>query len=170
MNQKILEKVQMNIRKNFGKEITYQNNNPFTMNCFMYAVFCNQPIEICKEIISGIPDLYSFDGKAYFSTIGGFSNSKFNTLIGLKRALTKDLDVLGLNSEWVSKDYKLKENEFKIAFYYDTKNNNFHFFRQESDGKWSEKAGWKGDIYKFSMLVAYNNMGLIGFKKISLKK
>jgi len=57
----------------------------------------------------------------------------------------EDCEALGL--EVVTSDLKeqVSANEYKIAVYLN-EGRDFHFIRQDSDGKWSHKVGWKGDI------------------------
>ena len=62
--------------------------------------------------------------------------------------LKKDLDFLGL--AYRKDNGKLKEGEWRIAFYYFPTLYDlpidFHFVRQDEDGYWSEKNSWKAMV------------------------
>lgn len=61
------------------------------------------------------------------------------------RYLKKDCEVLGLNILPSEIDEPIGEDEYKIAVYV-FEENDYHFARQDSNRKWSEKNGWRKGI------------------------
>lgn len=57
----------------------------------------------------------------------------------------EDCKVLGLQVLPTTVKEKIGANEYKIAVYV-KEGDDFHFARQDSNGKWSEKDGWNGNI------------------------
>ena len=61
------------------------------------------------------------------------------------RNLKKDCEILGLNIVPSKIDEPIGTNEYKIAVYV-FEGRDYHFARQDSNGKWSEKDGWRKEI------------------------
>lgn len=59
--------------------------------------------------------------------------------------LKKDCEILGLNIVPSKIDEPIGANEYKIAVYV-FEGRDYHFARQDSNGKWSEKDGWRKEI------------------------
>lgn len=103
-----------------------------SFNCYAYAM------RICMDLDD------------YDDIIPGFiSRGKANDYCDTKECILKyfkeDCEALGLQLFPTDLEEKINENEYKIAVYVNT-GYDFHFARQNSNGIWSEKDGWRGPI------------------------
>lgn len=133
-------------------------------NCYAYAMricidFCED--ELKKMVIPG------FLSKTNYQC----------TKRSIIKCFKNDCKVLGLkvNSSSISKP--IKQNEYKIAVYIKEgafyKRGDFHFARQDSNGKWTEKDGWWDDEISFlkeqDVTKEINRYKCIGIFKVSKK-
>lgn len=102
-------------------------------NCYAYA------IQACMNL-SGrdIWPGFIFNGKE-----NDYQDTKDCVLDYFK----KDCEALGLQAFPTTIKEKISKTEYKIAVYI-KEGDDFHFARQDSNGKWSEKDGWTGRIRK----------------------
>lgn len=177
----ILRKIQLDIRKNFGKTVNWESIPKKNFNCYMYAISNTMPTEILDIEYCG--DLYykSLIGEnvTYFGDIGNISGkNEFKNIPELVEALRSDLDILGIKMSECLPNKLLLETEQKIAFYYDLyqlysgKHGGFHFIKQDCFGEWSHKTGWGGDVKKIEVpieSVEIVGLDLIGYFQIGLK-
>lgn len=75
--------------------------------------------------------------------------------LDFKEKLERDLKFLGFS--YRPNDTHLEEGEYRIALYYIPTPHDypigFHIVRQDKDGGWSHRTGWKGDVF---------NTGVVG--------
>lgn len=153
---------------NHAKEVV--NSQPFPprynpddykgkfFNCYAYA------LQLCM------------DCKNYQISPGFMSkhikNSRFEipcTREYIIKNFQKDCEALGLQVLSSSISESIRANEYKIAVYF-IEDFGFHFARQDSNGKWSEKPGWINEI-RIVESVTENEFGykLIGIFRVSKK-
>ena len=127
-------------------------------NCYAYAM------RICMNL-SG------------FNVRPGFICEKKDYKITEKCTLKyflEDCEALGLQANPTTLEEPLSQNEYKIAVYVREMkyNSDFHFARQDDNGKWSEKNGWNKEITTLSeekLMKNENGYKLIGVFKVSKK-
>lgn len=134
-----LDKVRDNIQ-------IYPENwiNIYTTNCYAYALGLDVPeYAICKGAYQ--PGSFSIDDNPLIYDV--YFN--YDTLLN---NLESDFEKLGLSFREVEPDECLNINEWKIAMFTDScdedKIVDFHFLRQKSDGCWFHKNGFSGSISK----------------------
>lgn len=109
---------------------------PIYTNCYAYALDLIIPDPKQEIFIPGCIGDYSSE-KVLWSDVTG--NVK------------KDLDFLGIQYR-EDDSSPLQPNEYRIALYYIPRLHDmplpFHMARQDKNGEWSEKTGWKGIVQK----------------------
>lgn len=99
--------------------------------------------------------------------------------LDLMRKLQRDLDFLGISFK-DDDGNTLKDNEYRIYIYTSHTSHHcwpvgFHFIRQDSDGFWSHKKSWIGNIERFeklsdiSAILKMNNFSLVSKLVLSRK-
>jgi len=96
-------------------------------NCYAYAM------RICM-------DLSGYNIWPGFISMGQ-ENDLEDTKESVLEHFMEDCKCLGLKVSSTTISAKIQKNEYKIAVYVD-EGEDFHFARQDSNGKWSEKNGW----------------------------
>ncbi len=162
-----------------------------------FIEFLNQKIEEIKQVISNqpIPPSYNpsewigkrFNCYAYAlracvdldclecSIKPGFiSRCEHNDLKDTKEQVVQyfmeDCEALGLKVLPTDLEEQIGANEYKISIYYEKRKRFFHFARQDSNGKWSEKIGWFGEIKTIEKVdKKEDGYELIGVFKVSKK-
>lgn len=179
MDNEMLRKIQVDIRKNFGKAVKWDNVPKENFNCYMFAVSNTVPTEVFAHEENGAVKLRSLlsESVAYFGDIGQISGkTAYNNATELIEALTCDLETLGILAESCSSDTIVPEQCVKIAFYYNTealaegRHSNFHFFRHEG-GTWKCKRNWKKDVEQLECPIediSITGLELIGYFQLSL--
>lgn len=104
-------------------------------NCYMYA------LDICMNFSKYRPTCRIAPGFLSRGEKNDYNDTREETI----QYLIEDCKVLNLNIAETTMEEKIKENEYKIAVYV-KKYCDYHFIRQDSNGNWSEKDGWSGDI------------------------
>ena len=106
------------------------------MNCYAYAI--DVPLRDLEED---------------FLIPGCISDPEAETVIfsDVEGLFKKDLKFLGFSIR--KDDTVLAEGDYRIAIYMGASFHDypvgFHFIRQDSDGTWSDKPGWKGKPQKY---------------------
>lgn len=179
MNDQILRKIQMDIRKNFGKRVNWNNIPKGNFNCYMFAIFNTVPTEILDHEENGENYLVSCINEdiSYFGKIGQISgNTEYKNKEELVYAVKSDLKCLGIRAERCSTKEVMRDGETKIAIYADTKalkrkeHVRFHFMRQDGYG-WSHKLGWSGEVETVNSPIEYitfQGLKFIGCFRLSL--
>lgn len=113
------------------------NSSPLYTNCYAYCL-----------------DLDVEDPETTIFIPGSISNKNASknilTISTLIKNLKNDLEFLGISY----RDNKglLNSGEYRIGIFtgyiYPDHPISFHFVRQDSDGKWSEKFGWNGPVFR----------------------
>lgn len=133
-------------------------------NCYMYA------LEACMDFSECLYESECVIAPGFLSR--GEKNDNRDTEEVTIQYLKEDCKILNLNISETTLDEKVSENEYKIAVYIQ-EYFDYHFIRQDSNGKWSEKAGWGGDIKIISRKdiakETYGEYTFIGMFKISKK-
>ena len=121
MNQ-MLKKVQMDIQKNFGKDVNWDSLPKGSFNCYMFAVFNTVPTEVLDFVDEehGIAICKCLTNeKLSIGGIGGISGRiHYTTVAGLIKALKCDLACLGILLEDSSLEEIVTNPFVKLAFYY----------------------------------------------------
>lgn len=104
-------------------------------NCYLYA------LDACAD--------FRKEYSKYWIAPGFLSRGKKNDYRDTKKKVLQyfieDCKILKLNVSKTSLEEKIAEDEYKIAVYV-WKDEDYHFVRQDSNGNWSEKQGWGGEI------------------------
>lgn len=180
MNSQILQKIQMDIRNNFGKIVDWDSLPKENFNCFMFAFSNTVPTEILAFKEDGQIFLESLINEkvSYFGDIGQISGKVHYTSVSeLIEAVKSDFETLGILAEECSSKEIVLNECIKIAFYYNTEDllkgihSDFHFVRQDGN-KWVHKTGWYGDIKQLEYPIeeiSFAGLELIGYFRLSLK-
>lgn len=184
MNEKILEDIQLDIRKNFNKHnnLFWKKIDITHYNCYMYVISNTIPTEMLDYLSDDQPFLrsvISYNMKFFFGDIGQISGKiNFHNTEQLKEALKADLNVLGFDVKECTLSEKLDKRYKRIAFFYDLErlekygsHQNFHFLRQQ-ENFWFHKRGWDGPIEKIKEPIEdfkADGLHLVGYFKIRLK-
>ena len=180
MEEQILRRIKIDIRNNFGKVINWNCLKVTHYNCFMFAVGNTIPTEIfvCRE--NGIACLESLIGAdvAYFGNIGQISGkNQYKSIEELIEALKSDLETLGFCIEESFLEQRIETGTIKIAFYYNIKElgkneyANFHFIKQEENGIWIHKRGWRDGIEQLGKSITdyhVNGLEFVGCFRLTL--
>lgn len=153
-------------KNNYPPQYSPQKWNNKKFNCYLYA------LDLCMDF-----QPYLDDGRIVPGIPGFLSRAENNDYREIKEKtlqyFIEDCEILNLNISETTLDEKINKNEYKIAVYVE-EYDDFHFVRQDSNGKWSEKAGWGGDIrqVKKEDIVSdsyKNRYKFIGMFKVSKK-
>ena len=136
-----------------GKQ-KYTFNSAFSVNCLGHAVFNFQNKDIGELASNHRDELRDFFW--LFERVEMFKH-KIPSKQLCKKAeqdLFDKVHLAGLEIEECDIDDEVREGQYKIAYYFDSTlaREDFHFMRQEPDGKWSSKAGMSLDVEEFSQL------------------
>ena len=99
-----------------------------------------------------------------------------------EKAFLLDIKNLGFKVRKINKAPKPKNNKINVAFFigktaYKT-NGDFHFARQNHDGTWSHKLGFKGEVERFVNIDGktclphesdYDEIEFVGYYQVSIK-
>lgn len=132
-------------------------------NCYLYA------LDACTDFREEYYECLFVPG--FLSR--GEKNDYRHTKEKVLKYFIEDCKILKLNVSKTSLKEKTAEDEYKIAVYV-WKDEDYHFVRQDSNGNWSEKQGWNGEIetVKESDIRRKGRLGeyrYIGMFKISKK-
>ena len=129
-------------------------------NCYAYAM------RACMDF-RNIPD--NMFPRPGFISKGELSDHYSLTSKYILKYFKKDCKALGLRALRTTLTEKLSENEYKIAVYC-SECDDFHFIRQDSNGKWSEKDGWNKPInivHEKEIEKDHYNYKFLGIFKVS---
>lgn len=129
-------------------------------NCYLYA------LRACMD----------FETPLRFWIAPGFisrgeNNDYRDTVACTLNYFKADCEELGLQVSPSTLEEKTGENEYKIAIYVN-KGKDYHFVRQDCNGKWSEKRGWYKSIEirkKEDVIKNKDGYIFIGIYKVSKK-
>ena len=109
------------------------------INCFFHACFnlTNNQIKKFKISFEEADVLWH-----YYPTEKGVDRNYISTLV-------KFIESTGLSINECKQNTKMNYNQWKIAYYYNNQNFDFHFMLQEKDGKWSSKLGSSRNLEYF---------------------
>lgn len=130
-------------------------------NCFGHAVF-NLQNEDLESMINDKETLLAYQRK--FGTVG---------ISEIMKVVQRKVAEVGLKIEKSSVNEKLKNNQWKIAYYYmfssPYHSADAHFMIQEKDGTWTCKLGMKDEIEVFKKLPEdyHSGYSLQGVYKIT---
>lgn len=132
------EKFIRQIKKNVKKQPLPPDYNPEdwadkSFNCYLYV------LRACLDV--RIYDNYIVPGFLSRGQVNDYRNLKSCLL----EYFMEDLEELGLNAVKTTVESKVVPESYKIAVYVKEKRD-FHFARQDSNGKWSQKPGWIKNI------------------------
>ena len=133
-------------------------------NCYAYALGCDFPDYDRKN--NFVFNLGVLSGKDFDKDI--------NTVIQAQRAFEADMRVLGIKCRKSYCDEKLKKNEWKVILFFRISPwyKDFHFIRQDKDGRWSQKKGLFGSISRIDSYPeeasSYELVGCFALKVIRL--
>lgn len=108
-------------------------------NCYAYAIG------------SKYEESDTYYDREYIYNLGSISNLPDPaTSKEAENAFIADMKVLDISVRESYLKEKVKKGEWKIALFFEEDNNfhDFHFIRQDEDGKWSEKEGINGKVKK----------------------
>lgn len=129
-----------------------------SFNCYAYAM------RICM-------DLFAYDINPGFISRGKSNDYRCTEEYTLKY-FKEDCKALGLQLLPTDLEEEINENEYKIAVYVKP-GMDFHFARQDSNGEWSEKNGWRKPIEVLKtddVTKNENGYEFIGMFKVSKKE
>lgn len=136
-------------RKNQSYEVVSPNTQkPYGLgiNCFGHACL-NLTNEQLDSLNLSEQDAHIFDIKEY-----SYEPDEY-----IEKNFIKRMERFGLTAKHCKKSYvPQNENEWKVALYFGYINffdTDYHFLKQEKDGRWSGKIGWKPrDVEQFDKL------------------
>lgn len=129
----------------------YNFVNTFKVNCLEHAFFNFTNKEIRKISREFSHELFEFlwifealQTYMFYSTPTQVYNKIHDELIDKIKSVGLKIEDCLINEE-------LKDNQWKVAFYFNPEagEEDFHFMRQEKDGTWSSKAGKYMKVQKF---------------------
>lgn len=106
-------------------------------NCYAYA------LRACMNFNDDVKETGVFPKPSFISL--GEENCYRVTKERILTYFKEDCEALGLQVFPTELEEQIGANEYKIAIYV-KEDYDFHFARQDSNGKWSEKNGWYSDI------------------------
>ena len=146
------------------KNPEFDKNNPlyFNGNCYCYALMLPTPKEFYDAYMNACDDV---DLPLSFHHDVGFISEKECSLKPSKLLdnLKIDLDSLGIYYYETDIDSINNHGGYKISLYYND-GEDFHFIRDDFDGKWSHKMGYSGSIervepseriFKYNLVTTY---------------
>ena len=143
-------------------EFDKNNSLYFNGNCYCYALMLPTPKEFYDAYMNACDDV---DLPLSFHHDVGFISEKkcFLKPPKLLDNLKSDLDSLGIYYYETDIDSINNHGGYKISLYYNY-GEDFHFIREDSDGKWSHKMGYSGSIervepseriFKYNLVTTY---------------
>ena len=114
-------------------------------NCYLYALALPVPIIFKRTYNKLIRDDFGFDLGEYANYKALFRETNF-TKNNLIERLESDLAYFQIDFFESSIDSVIKHNGYKINLYMNRDAKDYHFIRQNKDGLWSDKNGYKGTI------------------------
>lgn len=143
------------------KSPEFDKNNPlyFNGNCYCYALMLPIPEEFYNAYMNAYADIdfpLSLRHDVGFISKKEFSLKPSKLLDNLKR----DLDYLDI--DYYETDIGSMNNHggYKISLYCNPFED-FHFIREDSDGKWSHKLGYAGSIERINPSERIYNYNLV---------
>ena len=134
-----------------------------SFNCYMYA------LNICSDFIEYRTNPgFLQENEEYIKNEGILSYNKENLIQFFK----EDCKHLKLKVVETTLNEKVESNEYKIAIYLNSEGRS-HFTRQDSNGGWSEKEGWCGQIEILNekdIDKSIHGFSFIGVYKVSRKE
>ncbi len=121
------------------------NNSLRNSNCYLYALALPVPMIFKRTYNKLIHNDFGFD-------VGVYSNYKplfretYCTKSNLVERLESDLSYFKIDFFKSSIDSKLEHNGYKISLYINRDFKDYHFLRQNPNGIWMDKNGYKGII------------------------
>lgn len=163
MTQSQYERVINQVKEVVGNQPIPPHYNPKEwkgkkFNCYAYAM------RMCMNL-DGYAIIPGFISRG---NTNDYRDTKEYTLDYFK----EDCEALGLKLFPTNLEEKINENEYKIAVYVKS-GWDFHFARQDSNGEWSEKNGWRGPIQVLKTGDVTKNEGgyeFIGMFRVSKKE
>lgn len=142
------------------EKMKYSKLHTSVVNCFAHACF-NLTEKDLKELNPYMPELHDF--------FCNFDNCGVGNYI--KKA-TEKIEKVGLKFEKSSLEEKIKENQWKVAYYVmhdEFLGNDLHFMIQCKDGKWTSKVGLMSKIEVYEKLpeTYHEDYDLVGIYKIT---
>ncbi len=132
-----------------------------SFNCYLYVLQACMDFSVYEEylhmIVPGFLSRNKIENKTYKDTE--------NCVI---ERFEDDLKALGFQAVPTTLEERISKKEYKIAVYV-KENFDYHFARQDSNGKWSEKDGWDNGI---KIIRNFNNITktINGYKYIAMYK
>lgn len=130
-------KLSMKISTNKPKYNSDKTSYPYG-NCYSYALGFHCPEEFAKIFDEKCAIAFPFNI--------GLMNSFFTSYDKLSSDLDSDLDSLDIKHYDIDYDEPCSHGGYKISLY--ETDDDFHFIRENSDGSWSHKIGFDGEVSK----------------------
>lgn len=142
----------------FNGDMEYYNSYNYLFNCYAYAMQFGLNSRILDEYNNSESRLYYASYSPIVFTPGFVKRE--NIYIKSKEMLTdyflEDCDALGISAKESTIASMPKEDSYKIVIYLrkkfeysvGEKYRDFHFFRQNDDGTWSDKLGYNNEVSK----------------------
>lgn len=131
-------------------------------NCYAYAIGSKYE-----------EDPENNNGDEYIYNLGNMSNFKHEptSIEEAEKMFLADMKVLGISARKSYLKEKIENGEWKIAFFLKNDDDyDFHFVRQDKDGKWSEKECINGRVRKLGMKPkCRRHYELVGYYILSCK-
>lgn len=143
------------------KNPKFDKNNPlyFNGNCYCYALMLPTPKEFYDSYMNAPEDISL--PLVLRHDVGFISNRKDSLRpTKLLDNLRSDLDSLGIEYYETYISSKNNHGGYKISLYCDPCID-FHFIREDSDGKWSHKLGYAGSIERIDPSERIYNYNLV---------
>jgi len=123
---------------NYGSDYELFTKLRDSTNCYAYAL--QLPVPLDRETPNYDPG-FLCGIRIYQDHYQEYQKNIIKGLLG-------DCEILGINIKQIGKNTKLSNNAYRIALGYVWNNYHwqFHFLRENIDGTWSEKIGWKQDV------------------------
>ena len=158
---KFIKKVKRKVRRQkFPAIYNPKSWNGKYYNCYLYALRARTNVKNME----------------WYVVPGFISNGRVNYLMtteNLVKHFMEDLSELGLKAVKTSARSRPRPNSYKIAIYVNEVKKDFHFARQDSNGQWSEKMGWKNGIHLLDVNDVSKNIGeykFVGVFRVSKKE
>lgn len=144
----------------YGGYITFGYPSNCLINCLAHSCF-NLTDKIMKQ--------YRFAGNE-MDSFKFFPNINFRDPEKDSRVLFDFVESTGLIVENSSLDEVIDQpNQWKVALYFSDEIKDFHFLKEEKDGRWTSKWGSLKEIEVFDepQEILHDSYGLFAFKKIT---
>ncbi len=138
-----------------GRE-KYTIFNTFSVNCFGHAVF-----NFSNQEIRNLRRKHEDELRTFLCGLWEPDDNK-ESFKDITEQLEQKIRDTGLILEECQEGDKVKEGQWKVAYYYYDDggiDKDFHFMRQEKDGRWSSKLGTFMEIEYYDRLPLMFNYG-----------